>query len=62
MQEEQIRLKGHMNTHKALIKSIIRERRFEITCISALQPIKGSEVGYCYIYLDGYPTKKMCGG
>lgn len=57
MKEEKIRLKGHMRTHKALIKSIIRTRKFEISCISAPQPVKGREDGYCYMYIDGYPTE-----
>lgn len=57
MKEEKIRLNGHMRTHKALIKSIIRTRKFEISCISAPQPVKAREDGYCYMYIDGYPTE-----
>ena len=62
MKEEKIRLKGHMRTHKALIKSIIRTRKFEISCISAPQPVKGREDGYCYMYIDGYPTVEKLAG
>lgn len=51
---EALRLNGTMVAHKAMIKLVIKSRKYEIYSISAPTPIKGKSPGYCSVRLEGY--------
>lgn len=55
--KEIIRLEGYMDSHKAIVKEIIRSRRFEIISISEPWRVRGKENGKCYLRIVGYPTE-----